>query len=260
MKMIHAVQTFTFLSVTLCQKITHELPRVNPFKSPQSPHAGYTQHLHDVGLAPHPPPHPILPRKPYVSPLRPGYQWPVVSESEISSLHFPHPPAVRPHHPHHLTHQIPTHRHPQPHLPSLVPPPTLSYTSTIKYSAEKSLSKEAPFSLEESANLANVERPAREESEENVLLGTTESPATTPTTEPPTTSTITTTTSSTGATEKKIGQDVNEEEELFDIGYAVKDDDLGDEFSHQISNDGEVNTRGEYRVALPDGRVQVCMN
>ena len=112
---------------------------------------------------------------------------------------------------------------------------------------EKSLSKEASFSLEESANLANVERLTREETEKNILLGTTESPAATTTT----TMTSSTQVSTTGATEQKIDQDVIDE---------VKDDDLGDEFAHQISNDGVVNTREEYRIALPDGRVQVCMS
>ena len=36
----------------------------------------------------------------------------------------------------------------------------------------------------------------------------------------------------------------------------MKDDLSGDDFSHQVTNDGR-KTKGEYRVALPDGRVQV---
>ena len=234
MKMIYSIQTlFTLLSVSKCQKITHELPRVNPFKSPQ-PHAPYSQHLHDVGLAPHHPLNHILPQKPYVSPLRPGYQWPVVSESEVSSLHLLHPPPhPRPHHPHHLTHQIPTHRHLQPHLPALVPPPTekapVEYVSTIKYSEKKSSSKEAPFSLEESANLSeHVERLAREESDQNVHLGTTVVQITTTTTTATTTATPT---------------------QLLTTGTHIID---------QNVIDGD-STQGEYRVALPDGRVQVCI-
>ena len=47
-----------------------------------------------------------------------------------------------------------------------------------------------------------------------------------------------------------------EEEENYNFGYAVKDSSQGDDFSHQESHQGDL-TRGEYRVALPDGRVQV---
>ena len=50
--------------------------------------------------------------------------------------------------------------------------------------------------------------------------------------------------------------DDDDEEEMFNFGYAVKDAAQGDDFSHQVSSDG-ANTTGEYRVALPDGRVQV---
>ena len=48
----------------------------------------------------------------------------------------------------------------------------------------------------------------------------------------------------------------DDEEEMFNFGYAVKDEAQGDDFSHQVSSDGD-NTTGEYRVALPDGRIQV---
>ena len=49
----------------------------------------------------------------------------------------------------------------------------------------------------------------------------------------------------------------SEDEETYKFGYAVKDDSQADDFSHQVSHDGR-RTEGEYRVALPDGRVQVC--
>lgn len=42
----------------------------------------------------------------------------------------------------------------------------------------------------------------------------------------------------------------------FEYAYAVKDDESGSEFSHNTDSDGE-NTKGEYRVALPDGRTQI---
>ena len=42
----------------------------------------------------------------------------------------------------------------------------------------------------------------------------------------------------------------------YAFGYAVKDDYTGDDFSHQESRDG-YKTSGEYRVALPDGRIQI---
>ena len=42
----------------------------------------------------------------------------------------------------------------------------------------------------------------------------------------------------------------------YEFGYAVKDDYSGDDFSHKETRD-EHMTQGEYRVALPDGRVQV---
>ena len=42
----------------------------------------------------------------------------------------------------------------------------------------------------------------------------------------------------------------------YAFGYAVRDDYTGDDFSHQESRDG-YKTSGEYRVALPDGRIQI---
>ncbi|XP_049882374.1 pro-resilin [Pectinophora gossypiella] len=40
----------------------------------------------------------------------------------------------------------------------------------------------------------------------------------------------------------------------FDFSYAVNED--GNDYSHNAISDGDV-TRGEYRVALPDGRTQI---
>ncbi|XP_034837640.1 cuticle protein 21-like [Maniola hyperantus] len=40
----------------------------------------------------------------------------------------------------------------------------------------------------------------------------------------------------------------------FDFAYAVNED--GNDFSHNAKSDGDV-TRGEYRIALPDGRTQI---
>ncbi|XP_050680245.1 uncharacterized histidine-rich protein DDB_G0274557-like isoform X2 [Leptidea sinapis] len=40
----------------------------------------------------------------------------------------------------------------------------------------------------------------------------------------------------------------------FDFAYAVNED--GNDYSHNAISDGDI-TRGEYRVALPDGRTQV---
>ena len=51
-------------------------------------------------------------------------------------------------------------------------------------------------------------------------------------------------------------EEEEEEEENYNFGYAVKDSRQGDDFSHQESHQGD-QTTGEYRVALPDGRVQV---
>ncbi|KAI8433861.1 hypothetical protein MSG28_015812 [Choristoneura fumiferana] len=40
----------------------------------------------------------------------------------------------------------------------------------------------------------------------------------------------------------------------FDFAYSVNED--GNDYSHNAISDGDV-TRGEYRVALPDGRTQI---
>lgn len=42
----------------------------------------------------------------------------------------------------------------------------------------------------------------------------------------------------------------------FNFNYAVKDDYYGTDFGHQASSDGD-QVRGEYRVLLPDGRLQI---
>ncbi|XP_044016477.1 vegetative cell wall protein gp1-like [Aphidius gifuensis] len=42
----------------------------------------------------------------------------------------------------------------------------------------------------------------------------------------------------------------------FDFNYAVKEDAFGNDFSHNAISDGDV-TRGQYKVQLPDGRIQV---
>ncbi|XP_064122676.1 nematocyst expressed protein 4-like [Macrobrachium nipponense] len=42
----------------------------------------------------------------------------------------------------------------------------------------------------------------------------------------------------------------------YDFGYAVRDDYSGNDFAHQETREG-YSTTGEYRVLLPDGRVQV---
>jgi len=42
----------------------------------------------------------------------------------------------------------------------------------------------------------------------------------------------------------------------FDFNYAVKDDQYGNDYSHNAVSDGDV-TRGEYRIQLPDGRTQI---
>ena len=57
--------------------------------------------------------------------------------------------------------------------------------------------------------------------------------------------------------QQTVGEEEEEEEEgNYNFGYAVKDSRQGDDFSHQVSHQGDL-TSGEYRVALPDGRVQV---
>ncbi|XP_020706331.1 pro-resilin-like [Athalia rosae] len=42
----------------------------------------------------------------------------------------------------------------------------------------------------------------------------------------------------------------------YDFNYAVKDDAYGTDYSHNAISDGDV-VRGEYRVQLPDGRLQI---
>ncbi|CAO1434419.1 unnamed protein product [Diamesa serratosioi] len=42
----------------------------------------------------------------------------------------------------------------------------------------------------------------------------------------------------------------------FDFNYAVNDVETSNDYKHNAVSDGDV-TRGEYRVALPDGRTQV---
>ena len=83
LRMMSVILTLTLLGALRGQKITHELPR--------SPHHTYSRHLHDVGLSPHPgnriitrPDMEYLPQKPYVSPLRPGYQWPGKGENSFT--------------------------------------------------------------------------------------------------------------------------------------------------------------------------------
>lgn len=42
----------------------------------------------------------------------------------------------------------------------------------------------------------------------------------------------------------------------FDFNYAVKDDYYGTDFAHSANSNGD-QVRGEYRVLLPDGRLQI---
>lgn len=42
----------------------------------------------------------------------------------------------------------------------------------------------------------------------------------------------------------------------FDFSYAVYDPHTANDYAHKAVSDGDV-TRGEYRVALPDGRTQI---
>lgn len=42
----------------------------------------------------------------------------------------------------------------------------------------------------------------------------------------------------------------------FDFNYAVKEDAFGNDYSHNAISDGDI-VRGEYRVQLPDGRMQI---
>ncbi|ERL92605.1 pro-resilin [Dendroctonus ponderosae] len=47
-----------------------------------------------------------------------------------------------------------------------------------------------------------------------------------------------------------------EEPQSYEFGYRVKDDYSGSSFHQKESSDGN-QVRGEYRVALPDGRTQI---
>ncbi|CAD1478181.1 unnamed protein product [Heterotrigona itama] len=42
----------------------------------------------------------------------------------------------------------------------------------------------------------------------------------------------------------------------FDFNYAVKEEAFGNDYSHNAISDGDI-VRGEYRVQLPDGRLQI---
>lgn len=42
----------------------------------------------------------------------------------------------------------------------------------------------------------------------------------------------------------------------FDFQYAVNDEEHGNDYSHNAISDGDV-TKGEYRIKLPDGRMQI---
>ena len=201
----------TVISDALGQKITHELPRINPFKQHSQPYLHHNPH-----------PHPYPQYRGYVSPLRPGYRWPVVAPAH----HLPPPPSS----------------------PTLLQP--IKYVTKINYPESSVSRKNATFSLEEGVNLKeHVDRPIRED-----ISSSTTSTVTTSTT----TTTVITTTSNeqlNSSISKEISNN-DDTEERYNFGYAVKDDKHGDDFSHQVSNDG-VKSNGEYRVALPDGRVQV---
>ncbi|XP_063980607.1 probable serine/threonine-protein kinase clkA [Diachasmimorpha longicaudata] len=49
---------------------------------------------------------------------------------------------------------------------------------------------------------------------------------------------------------------IDSQPKSYDFGYAVKDSATGNDFGRRESSDGET-VRGEYRVQLPDGRVQI---
>lgn len=51
-------------------------------------------------------------------------------------------------------------------------------------------------------------------------------------------------------------QHVHEPGMPFDFQYSVKDAPTSNDYNHKAVSDGDV-TRGEYRVAMPDGRTQV---
>lgn len=42
----------------------------------------------------------------------------------------------------------------------------------------------------------------------------------------------------------------------FDFQYSVNDAQTANDYSHKATSDGDV-VRGEYRTAMPDGRVQI---
>lgn len=44
---------------------------------------------------------------------------------------------------------------------------------------------------------------------------------------------------------------------MYDFSYEVKDPHTGNDFGHRQSRSGGM-TQGQYRVLLPDGRMQVC--
>ena len=133
-----------------------------------------------------------------------------------------------------------------------MPTPELDYVSTIKYS--EGSSKEAPFILEESESLSEtVERPTRDESDQSVNIGTTEGPTlpSSSSSEEPTSPSTSAPSSSSSEVEAvqpaTADKDVLYEEELFEFGYAVKDDAHGDDFAHQVTNDG-VNTKAGVNI------------
>lgn len=42
----------------------------------------------------------------------------------------------------------------------------------------------------------------------------------------------------------------------FDFTYTVKDVKHGNDYSHNAISDGDI-TKGEYKITLPDGRIQI---
>ncbi|KAJ8922100.1 hypothetical protein NQ315_004032 [Exocentrus adspersus] len=52
------------------------------------------------------------------------------------------------------------------------------------------------------------------------------------------------------------GHDSNGEPKSYEFGYQVKDDYTGTNYNRKEASDGN-QVRGEYRVALPDGRTQI---
>ncbi|XP_057317921.1 probable WRKY transcription factor protein 1 [Microplitis mediator] len=49
---------------------------------------------------------------------------------------------------------------------------------------------------------------------------------------------------------------IDSQPKSYEFGYAVKDSATGNDFGRQETSDGET-VRGEYRVQLPDGRIQI---